>query len=135
MIPDLITDIALTFVGELTLHSPRRASMAGSVRDVTAHLLDDAQPDALSQAEPLVVQQVVQAVAEVPVPDVASPCRPAGEPTAQGTLLLAKNHFHQACRTQDVHYAAHLCGTPSHEGLCTVQCVELHGLVFSCHLL
>lgn len=57
--------------------------MAGSVRDVTAHLLDDAQPDALSQAEPLVVQQIVQTVAEVPAPDVALPCRPAGEPTVR----------------------------------------------------
>lgn len=74
-----------TFAGELTLHSPRRASMAGSVRDVTAHLLDDAQPDAMSQAEPLVVQQVVQTVAEVPVPDVVLLCRPAGKPTAQAS--------------------------------------------------
>lgn len=56
--------------------------MAGSVRDVTAHLLDDAQPDAMSPAEPLVVQQIVQTVAEVAAPDVALPCRPAGEPTA-----------------------------------------------------
>lgn len=70
-------------VGDLTLHSPRRASMAGSVRDVTAHLLDDGQPDAMSQAEPLAVQQIVGAVPEVPAPVVARlPARPVGEPTA-----------------------------------------------------
>lgn len=102
MISDLIKHTNMTCAGELTLHSPRRVSMAGSVRDVTAHLLDDAQPDALSQAEPLVVQQVVQTVADVPVPDVALPCRPAGEPTAQGTVqrfLVSKNHDCQAYRT------------------------------------
>ena len=75
----------LTCAGELTLHSPRHASMAGSVRDVTAHLLDDAQPDAMSQAEPLAVQEIVQTVSEVPAPVAAMPSRPAGEPTAQGS--------------------------------------------------
>lgn len=70
-------------VGDLTLHSPRRASMAGSVRDVTAHLLDDAQPDAMSQAEPIAVQQIVGTVTELAAPVVAGlPARPAGEPTA-----------------------------------------------------
>lgn len=57
--------------------------MAGSVRDVTAHLLDDAQPDALSQAEPLAVQEIVQTVSEMPAPVAALPSRPTGEPTVQ----------------------------------------------------
>lgn len=70
--------------GELTLHSPRRASMAGSVRDVTAHLLDDAQQDAMSQAEPLAVQQTLQTVTEVAGPLPGLPARPAGVSVAQG---------------------------------------------------
>ena len=73
----------MAIVGDLTLHSPRRASMAGSVRDVTAHLLDDAQPDAMRQAEPLAVQQIVGTAPEVPAPVLAGlPARPVGEPTA-----------------------------------------------------
>lgn len=68
------------------MYSPQRARMAGSVRDVTAHLLDDAQLDAMSQAEPQQVQQAVQAVTELPVP-VLGPVagllvRPAGRQTA-----------------------------------------------------
>ena len=59
--------------------------MAGSVRDVTAHLLDDAQPGAMSQAEALAVQEIVQTVSEVAAPVDAMPSRPAGEPTAQGS--------------------------------------------------
>ena len=67
-------------VGDLTLHSPRRASMAGSVPDVTAHLLDDAQPDAMSQAEPLAAQEIVGTAPEVVAPVVAGlPVRPVGE--------------------------------------------------------
>ena len=65
--------------GDLTMHSPRRASMAGSVRDVTAHLLDDAQPDPMSQAEPIVAQQVVQAVVELPAPAAGLLARPLGK--------------------------------------------------------
>lgn len=64
--------------GDLTMHSPRRTSMAGSVRDVTAHLLDDAQPDLTSQAEPIVAQQVVQAMVELPAPAAGMLARPLG---------------------------------------------------------
>ena len=57
--------------------------MAGSVRDVTAHLLDDAQPDAMSQAEPLAVQEIVGTASEVVAPVVAGlPVRPVGESPA-----------------------------------------------------
>ena len=59
--------------------------MAGSVKDVTAHLLDDAQPDAMSQAEPLAVREIVQTVNEVPASVAAPPSRLAGEPTAHGS--------------------------------------------------
>ncbi len=65
--------------GDLTMHSPRRASMAGSVRDVTAHLLDDAQPDPMSQAEPIIAQQVVQAMVELPAPAAGLLARPLGK--------------------------------------------------------
>ncbi len=65
------------------MHSPRRASMAGSVRDVTAHLLDDAQPDALSQAEPVVVQQLVHTVTDSPAPAPILLARPAGSAHVQ----------------------------------------------------
>ena len=53
--------------------------MAGSVRDVTAHLLDDAQPDPMSQAEPIVAQQVVQAMVDLPVPAAGLLARPLGK--------------------------------------------------------
>lgn len=56
--------------------------MAGSVRDVTAHLLDDGQPDAMSQAEPLDVQQIVPAVTDVPASNAGLSARPAGKLTA-----------------------------------------------------
>ncbi len=52
--------------------------MAGSVRDVTAHLLDDAQPDPMSQAEPIVAQQVVQAMVELSAPAAGLLARPLG---------------------------------------------------------
>ena len=53
--------------------------MAGSVRDVTAHLLDDAQPDPMSQAEPILAQQVVQAMVELPAPAAGLLARPLGK--------------------------------------------------------
>ncbi|DBB09035.1 TPA: hypothetical protein ACH3X3_007660 [Trebouxia sp. C0006] len=79
-----------TPTGDLTMHSPRRASMAGSVRDVTAHLLDDAQPDPMSQAEPIVAQQVVQAMVELPAPAAGLLARPLGRDVTTGLLLEAE---------------------------------------------
>ena len=70
---------AVLFLGDLIMHSPRRISMAGSVRDVTAHLLDDAQPDALSQAQPQPVLHIVQSTTEVPAVAAASLAKPIGE--------------------------------------------------------
>lgn len=110
----------LTFAGELTLHSPRRASMAGSVRDVTAHLLDDAQPDAMSQAEPLTVQQIVQAVSEVPAPVAALPSRPAGEPTASGIApsLQSIGHTLSCMFVQQAHCSRHISKSATHRTDC-----------------
>lgn len=71
------------------MHSPRRASMAGSVRDVTAHLLDDAQPDAMSHAEPLAVSQIVQTATDAPAPAASILARPTGTLTAQGNIIYS----------------------------------------------
>ncbi|DBA97231.1 TPA: hypothetical protein ACH3X1_014979 [Trebouxia sp. C0004] len=79
-----------TPTGDLTMHSPRRASMAGSVRDVTAQLLDDAQPDPMSQAEPVIAQQVVQKMVELPVPAAGLLARPLGRDVTTGLLLEAE---------------------------------------------
>ena len=84
--------------GDLTMHSPHRASMAGSVRDVTAHLLDDARPDALSHAEPLAVSQIVQTVTNAPAPTASALSRPAGTLTCleQCNSILPHSEKHMS---------------------------------------
>ena len=63
-------------------------SMAGSVRDVTAHLLDDAQPDALSPAQPVQVQQIVQSIAALPSPTPGILAKPSSGPLCLLTVIL-----------------------------------------------
>ena len=79
------------FAGDLIMHSPRRASMAGSVRDVTAHLLDDAHPDAMSPAQPVQVQQIVPSVAVLPSPAPELLVRPAGTLSDHLFFIIVNN--------------------------------------------